>query len=127
MTSNANSLNWFEISVSDITRAKHFYESIFDMKMESQNMMGMEMAFFPAEPGSGKANGGLVQSPNHKPSTDGVKVYLNANPNMDTVMARVEAAGGKVVMPKMKISDEVGYMAFILDTEGNSIGIHSMN
>ena len=62
MTSKENSLNWFEISVSDIKRAKKFYETIFGIKMETQNMMGMEMAFFPYEPGNGNASGGLVQS-----------------------------------------------------------------
>ena len=125
MTSKENSINWFEISVLDTNRATKFYETIFEITMEKQSMMGMEMAFFPAEPGSGKANGGLVQSPNHKPSADGVKLYLNANPDMSQVFSSVEKAGGKVTMPKMKISDEIGYMAFFMDTEGNSIGLHS--
>ena len=125
MTSQENSINWFEISVLDISRATKFYETIFEIKMEQQTMMGMEMAFFPAEPGSGKANGGLVQSLNHKPSVDGVKLYLNANPDRSPVLSKVEKAGGKVTRPKMKISDEIGYMAFFMDTEGNSIGLHS--
>jgi predicted enzyme related to lactoylglutathione lyase len=43
---------------------------------------------------------------------------------MDDVAACVEAAGGKVLLPKMDIG-ESGFMAMILDTEGNSIGIHS--
>ncbi len=125
MTTKENNLNWFEISVSDIKRAAKFYETIFGIKMETQNMMGMEMAFFPYEQGSGKACGGLVQSQMHKPSMDGVKLYLNCNPEMSNVLSKIEAAGGKIAMPKTKISDAIGHMAFIIDTEGNNIGLHS--
>jgi predicted enzyme related to lactoylglutathione lyase len=125
MTGKENALNWFEISVNDIPRSKKFYEAIFGIKMETQNMMGMEMAFFPWEPGSGKASGGLVKSQMHKPSSDGVKLYLNGNPDLSKVLAKVEKAGGKITMPKTKINDEVGYMAFFTDTEGNAIALHS--
>jgi len=127
MDPKANSLNWFEIPAADIKRAKNFYENVFNIKMEEQEMMGMKMAFFPAEPGSGKASGGLVQSALHKPSQDGSLVYLNANPKMDNVLAKIETAGGKVVMPKTKISDEIGNMAFFIDSEGNKVALHSQN
>jgi len=120
-----NALNWFEISVSDITRAKKFYETIFSTQMEVQEMMGMKMAYFPADMMGGKVGGGLAESPMHKPSADGAKIYLNANPDMDAVLARVPTSGGTVTMPKTKISDEIGYMAFFVDTEGNSVGLHS--
>ena len=127
MTANENAINWFEISVSDIARAKTFYETIFGITMESQNMMGMEMASFPFEPGGGKASGAIVQSPMHKPSADGVKLYLNGNPDLSDALSKVETAGGKIAMPKTKISDEIGFMAFIVDTEGNTVGLHSRN
>lgn len=125
LSANTNALNWFEISVADIKRAKKFYETIFDVAMESMSMMGMEMAMFPGNPGSGKLSGGIAQSGMHKPSADGVKIYMNGNPDLENVLSKVEAAGGKVVMPKTKISDDIGYMAFFIDTEGNNIGLHS--
>ena len=124
MTSKDNSLNWFEISVKDIARAKKFYETIFDLQMQEMEMMGMKMAFFPMEPGSGKANGGLAQSPMHEPGKAGVKIYLNANPDLSTALGKVEKAGGKITMPKTAIGPN-GFMAFFEDTEGNSIGLHS--
>ncbi len=127
MDSNANILNWFEIPASDITRAKKFYENIFGITMQQQENMGMQMAFFPSENMTGKVSGALVQGPMHKPSADGAKVYFNGNPNMDSAISRVEAAGGKVTMPKTKISDEIGYMAFFTDSEGNSVAMHSSN
>ena len=125
MTAQENALNWFEISVADIDRAKKFYETIFGIEMQVQEMMGMKMAFFPYEDMNGKVSGGLVQSPSHAPSTDGAKIYLNGNPDLSVALSKVEAAGGKVAMPKTKISDEVGFMAFFVDTEGNAVGLHS--
>ncbi len=127
MDPKANSINWFEIPAADIKRAKKFYETIFGIDMPEQTMMEMQMAFFPAEPGTGKANGALVQSKMHTPSSTGAIVYLNANPNMDNVTARIEAAGGKLTIPKMKISDDIGHMAFFVDSEGNSVALHSQN
>src|ERR1700741_1274400 len=116
MEKNANSINWFEIPAADIKRAKSFYENIFAIEMPEDEMMGMTMAFFPSEPGNGKASGALVQSQMHKPSADGALVYLNANPNMDNVISKIETAGGQVVMPKTHITPEIGYMAFFIDS-----------
>ena len=125
MDATTNALNWFEISVTDIARAKKFYEEVFGISMEVQDMMGMKMAYFPADMMGGKVGGSIVESPYHKPSADGVKVYLNANPDMEVILAKIDAAGGQVMMPKTKISDEIGYMAGFVDTEGNHIALHS--
>jgi predicted enzyme related to lactoylglutathione lyase len=125
MTNKENSLNWFEISVGDINRAKKFYETIFDIKMDTAEMMGMQMAFFPYEPSSGKASGGLVQGQYHKPSVDGVKIYLNGNPDLAVALSKIEKAGGKITMPKTNIGEEMGFMAFFQDTEGNIVALHS--
>ena len=127
MDAKSNSLNWFEICATDIKRAKKFYEKVFGITMDEQEMMGMKMAFFPADMNSGKANGGLVQSDMHKPSMDGTVVYLNGNPDLAKPLANVEAAGGKVIMPKTQISPEIGYMAFFVDSEGNRMALHSQS
>ncbi len=125
MDATTNSLNWFEIPALDIKRAKKFYQDIFRIKMDEMEMMGMHMAFFPWKEGSGKANGGLCKSKMHKPSkTSGAVVYLNANPDLNTVLKRVEKAGGQVVMPKTDIGEN-GFMAFFIDSEGNRVGLHS--
>jgi len=128
MEKTANALNWFEIPAKDLTRAKKFYESIFNVKMDDMpEMMGMKMSSFPAEMGNGKVSGAIAQSQNHKPSADGAIVYLNANPSIQNVIERIEGNGGKVVMPKTQISPEIGYMAFFVDTEGNRVGLHAQN
>ncbi len=127
MKSTENALNWFEIAVTDIARAKKFYETVFDIEMFQVEMMGMIMAFFPTDDSTGKVGGGLVQSDMHKPSTEGTVIYLNGNPDLSLALGKIEGAGGKVVMPKTFISDTVGYMAFFIDTEGNKVALHSGN
>jgi uncharacterized protein len=125
MRKTENSLNWFEISVQDIRRAKKFYETIFGIEMQEQEMMGMKMAFFPSETMNDKVSGGLVQGPMHKPSADGAKIYLNANPDLSVVLSKIVKAGGKVTMPKTNISEDLGFMAFFSDTESNIVALHS--
>lgn len=128
MDSNSNAINWFEIPVLDINRAKTFYETIFNLKLDDiMEMMEMKMANFPGVMGNGKVSGGLVQSNMHKPSMDGVVIYLNTNPSIQTVIDRIESAGGKLLMPRTQISPEIGYMAFFVDTEGNRMGLHGQN
>lgn len=127
MTSQTNALNWFEISVSDIKRAVTFYEAVFGIEMPVQEMMGMQMAYFPSEDMNGKVSGALVQGPMNTPSADGAKIYLNGNPDLANALSKIEGAGGKILMPKTKISDEIGYMAFFTDSEGNTVALHSNN
>jgi uncharacterized protein len=127
MDTNTNAINWFEIPVTDMERAKHFYQVIFSIHMTDGDMKDMQMAFFPYEPGSGKAAGALVKSNFHEPSLAGTIIYLNGNPDLSAVLDKVESEGGSILMPKTKISDDIGYMAFIQDTEGNRIAVHSQH
>ena len=127
MEKNANALNWFEIPAADINRAKTFYETIFNTQMQDMgDMMGMKSVAFPADM-STKVSGSITQSANHTPSQDGAVVYLNANPSIQTVLDRIDTAGGKVVMPRTEISPEIGVMAFFIDSEGNKVGLHAQN
>jgi len=125
MDNTTNALNWFEIPALDLKRSTKFYETVFQIEMQIMEMDGTKMAFFPMEPGSGKASGGVIEAEGSTPSTEGTTVYLNANPKMDNTIARVEEAGGKVLLPKTAIGGN-GFMAYILDTEGNKVGVHSI-
>lgn len=125
MKASENALNWFEIAVNDINRAKIFYETIFGIEMNVSEMMGMKMAFFIADDSTGKVSGALVQSEMHTPSMDGSVIYLNGNPDLEIPLSKINNAGGKIIMPKTFISEEVGYMAFFVDTEGNKVALHS--
>ncbi|MBK6831746.1 MAG: VOC family protein [Flavobacteriales bacterium] len=125
MDNTTNALNWFEIATNDLDRATKFYETVFNINMEAMDFPGMQMRSFPADSMNGKAGGALVKSDMHKPSKEGAVIYLNANPDLSDPLSRVEKAGGKVIMPKTKISDEIGHMAFFEDTEGNAVAMHS--
>lgn len=125
MDSTTNALNWFEIATNDLDRAQKFYEQVFGITMEPMDLPDLQMRMFPGEGNNGKVGGAIVKSDMHKPSAEGALIYLNANPDLAVALGRVEAAGGKVLMPKTHISDDIGYMAFFLDTEGNAVAMHS--
>ncbi|QGY46647.1 VOC family protein [Maribellus comscasis] len=122
-----NAVGWFEIPVNNMERAMSFYERILDLKLQ-RNMMGpLDMAWFPwTEEGTGSP-GSLVKHPEfYVPSADGVLIYLTAHSgDLKNELAKVEPAGGKVIQKKTKISDEYGFMALILDSEGNRVALHS--
>ena len=119
-----NAINWFEIPAADFNRARTFYSTIFDATMETMDMMGVQMAFFSSDQGG--VGGGICCGEGYQPSTVGTLPYLNGGPDLSVVLGRVESAGGKVLMPKTQISEEIGYMAMFLDSEGNRIALHSM-
>ena len=122
-----NAISWFEIPAADLTRATKFYETVFGVTLNPLDLPNMKMRMFPLDDIMG-VGGALVDSGGfHKPSgTDGPLIYLNGNPDLQRVLDKVEAAGGKIMMPKTEISPEYGYMAVIFDTEGNRIGLHSV-
>jgi predicted enzyme related to lactoylglutathione lyase len=124
MSSETNAINWFEIPVTDISRAKKFYEIVFEIKMDEMEVPGMKYAMFPFDPMKGMVAGGLAQSPMHTPGATGSIIYLNANPDLQNVLDRIENAGGKITMLKTSIGQN-GFMAFFTDTEGNTMALHS--
>jgi predicted enzyme related to lactoylglutathione lyase len=119
-----NAINWFEIPVSNLERATQFYGTILGAKFEPMEAMGLRMAFFPME--NGGVGGALVQGNGYVPTAQGINVYLNGGEDLDAILRRVEAAGGKVALPKTSIGEN-GFMALFLDTEGNKVGLHSMH
>lgn len=123
-----NAISWFEIPVTDIHRAAAFYETIFQVKLMPLDLPNIKMRLFPLDDPATQVGGALADSGGfHKPSeTDGPLVYLNGNPDVQLVLDRVEAAGGKIMVPKTEISPDYGYMAVFTDTEGNRIGLHSV-
>ena len=124
MSSSPNALNWFEIPATDIARAKAFYESIFEITMHEMEMPDMKYAMFPFNPSQAKVAGAIAQSAFHTPSATGSIIYLNANPDLQIVLDRIEKAGGKITMPKTSIGGN-GFMAFFTDSEGNGMALHS--
>jgi uncharacterized protein len=118
-----NSLNWFEIPVLDFTRAKKFYETIYDAEIMEMPFPDGKYGMLPSDMEKG-VGGGIAQYEGFEPSQKGALVYLNGGEDLSTPLAKVEAAGGKIVMPKTSIGGN-GFMATIIDTEGNKVVLHS--
>jgi predicted enzyme related to lactoylglutathione lyase len=87
----------------------------------------LDMAWFPGKPGGAGATGSLCYNEQfYKPSMTGTMVYMTApSGDLANELGRVEAAGGKIMVPKTQISPEHGYMAVFADTEGNRVALHS--
>ncbi len=118
-----NYVNWFEIPAYNFERAVNFYNEIYNIQMETSEANGYYIAYFPAK--TTGIGGAVVSGEGCVPSNVGPLVYLNAGKDLDAVLARVENAGGQVIMPKTLISEEAGYFALFLDTEGNRLALHT--
>jgi len=118
-----STIHWFEIPTQDINRAVRFYNRVLGVEMATMDMMGCQMAMFPC--GAGSVGGALIQHEEAKPSATGTVVYFNGGDDLSAPLGRVEAAGGKVVMPKTSIGEH-GFCGVFLDSEGNKVGLHSM-
>lgn len=122
-----NAISWFEIPTVDLNRAQKFYEEIFDIKLTAVDTPQIKMRMFPLEDMMGVGGSLVFNEQFYKPSpTDGALIYLNANPDVQFVLDKVERAGGKIAVPKTLISPEYGHMAMFIDTEGNRIALHSV-
>jgi predicted enzyme related to lactoylglutathione lyase len=118
-------INWFDIPATDFDRAVTFYETVLGVRLIQDNMLGARLAIFPAKPG--ETTGAIMARSGVTPATGGTTIYLKAGSDLSLALKRVEVAGGKLLHPKTFIKEGFGYFAILLDTEGNSVGLHSPN
>jgi predicted enzyme related to lactoylglutathione lyase len=121
-----NAINWFEIPVRDMARAQRFYETLLDAPLKRESICGNELAVLPYARDAGVGGCLFAGEDAPPPATDGTLVYLNAGPSIDALLARVEAAGGRIVMPKTALPEGMGFFAHVKDTEGNRVGVHAL-
>lgn len=115
----------FEIPVTDMARAIHFYQGVLNLKIQKMEWPGTEMGLLPFEDQA--VVGVLMKGEGYEPSATGVTLYLNGGHDLQVVLERVEKNGGKVLVPKSPHADESGFFAIFLDSEGNRLGLHSEN
>lgn len=123
----AHALNWFEIPVIDMDRAVRFYEAVsgLSLKREAFGGPGQELAVFPGDRDA-DVRGALFKNPAMQPADQGTLVYLNAGETLEPWLSRVEAAGGRLALPKVTLPEGMGCFAHIIDSEGNRVGIHAL-
>ena len=123
-----HAISWFEIPARDINRAQKFYETIFDITMVPIDLAQIQMRLFPIENQMNIGGAVVYNDQFYKPSsTEGPLVYLNGNPDLKNILGKIEAAGGKIIVPKTQISPDHGYMALFIDSEGNRMALHSIS
>lgn len=118
-------ITWFEIPVSDLSRAQSFYETVFSIKMSEMELAnGLKMALFPAEDGK-ESPGSLNFHPDfYKPGRQGPLIYLNAGNDMESILNNIVKAGGQILVPKTRINENMGSMSVFIDSEGNKIALN---
>lgn len=129
MTTKAkNPFTWVEIYVEDMARARKFYETVLQIEMISMPMPedigDLEMLSFPWAEGEANISGALCRTSHMKPGSGGTLAYFTCE-DCEVESSRVEVAGGKVLQQKFPIGD-YGFCCVCMDTEGNTIGLHSM-
>ena len=121
---NVNPIIWCEIYVQDMARAKAFYEAVFQFKLERLNNPAIEMWSFTMAMDKVGAGGALVKMDGVPSGGNSTIVYFSCA-DCSVEAARAVARGGRVMREKMPIG-EYGFIALVLDTEGNMIGLHSL-
>lgn len=121
---NQNPVRWFEIYVQDMARAKTFYETVFGATLEKLDTMDMEMWSFPMQMDQMGCGGALVRMPGVPSAPGGTLVYFGCQ-DCAVEEARAVASGGRVARSKFSIG-RYGFISLIFDTEGNMIGLHSL-
>ena len=116
-----HAISWFDLSATDVERAKTFYSTILDKDLPPiEGMEGYYM--FPADENG--VSGGLGEMSTPTPGKTGALIYLNGGDDLSVVLDRVEGAGGTIDQPKTSIGPH-GFIARFIDTEGNLVGLHS--
>lgn len=119
-----NPIAWFEIYVQDMGRAKAFYESVFGVRLSRIGAPDIEMWGFPMDSNAYGTSGSLVRMPGVASGGNSVLVYFSCE-DCAVEAARAAGSGGRIEREKMSIG-QYGFIALVIDTEGNLIGLHSM-
>jgi len=112
---------WTEIPATDIKRAEKFYGDLLGAKFSPLKMDEYEYAMFDYNGDNSSA--ALVKGQGYNPAQEGITIYLSAAPDMSPLLEKVPSLGGSVIMDKTYAGPEAGYIAFIIDSEGNKIGL----
>lgn len=122
---NSNPVGWFDLSVANLVRAKKFYEFVFNIQIVDAPIEWGKQSFFPFNHESPNISGALVEKVDFSPSSNNTVIYFETD-DCANEEKRIEQAGGKIVQPKMSIG-EFGFISIFIDSEGNTVGLHSRN
>lgn len=114
----------FEIPADDVARAGEFYRTAFGWNLAE--VPGMDYTIvttvptdergMPTEPGG--INGGMMR---RQPPVTSPVITIDVD-DIDKALEVVAAAGGATVLPRQAVG-EMGFTAYVTDTEGNLLGL----
>lgn len=124
-----NPVGWFEIYVDDMKRAKAFYQGVLGVELTrldnpTTDNQSMEMWAFPMDQAVYGASGALVRMPGFAAGGNSTLIYFSCT-DCAVEAARAVQHGGRMQRAKTPIG-AYGHIALVFDTEGNMIGLHSM-
>jgi uncharacterized protein len=113
----------FEIPADDMARAKKFYSSVFGWKIQDVPSMEYAMADSVETDENGQpiggTNGGILKRNTEYATVTSITITVS---DADKAIQKVISAGGTLVRKKEKFGN-IGYVAYVKDTEGNVLGI----
>jgi len=104
-----------ELSARDRSEAAKFYSEVFGW--ETQDMPEMNYTTFD----TGEGPGGGFNPVGKQIKAGDVFVYIGTD-DIEATLAKIEALGGKTVIPKSEIPG-VGWFAFFTDPTGNMVAL----
>jgi uncharacterized protein len=126
-----NAISWFEIPSLNLSKAQQFYESILQIKMQPMTMGPSECAVFPYDEAGNGVGGAIICGPTApviaSATQPGVLIYLYSEYAIEVLLQRTVAAGGMVAMPRTALPPGLGFMASIIDLDGNTVGLHALS
>ena len=121
-----NAATWFEIPANDLDALQAFYEQMLDRPLRREQFGVNAIAVFAS---SEQGGGGCLHSgPGARaPASQGTLVYLDCQPSLDAALQRAAAAGAEVSLPRTALPPGMGFMAHVIDPQGNRVGLHSLS
>ncbi len=118
-----NPVGWFDLIIANLDRAKKFYGTVFNVKLTDLPIEWGRQSLFPFDHESPNISGALVEKADFSAGSNNTVIYFETE-DCIAEEQRIERAGGKVVQPKLHIG-EFGFISIFIDTEGNTVGLHS--
>lgn len=114
----------FQIPAIDFDRAHAFYSAVMGYDLEVMKTPQFQLGIFQADPCG--VGGTIIKSDGLSPSATGTMVYLHTGDDLQPHLDRVEPAGGTIDVPKTQLGPGMGYFSIFRDTEGNRVGLYSL-
>ncbi|WP_144392533.1 VOC family protein [Pleionea sediminis] len=117
-----NQIVWIDLGVRELDRAVKFFQAVLQQKLKVEEFDGYRYAVF--EHSGNSVSGCLVPQTDFVPLSASTLIYFNVDGRLQDAVEQVPLNGGKVIKTPHSIGPH-GARAIVLDSEGNTIALHS--